>query len=556
MLVNLSVRNFVIVKKLDIDFKQGMTAVTGETGAGKSIAIDALGLCLGNRAEAAMVRTGESKAEIIATFGIKEKSLAARWLNDNDFGIEDGQCLVRRIITDEGRSRAYINGTPVPLQQLRELGAKLVTIHGQHAQQGLLKPENQRRLLDSKPVIQTQLSKVAELSKNYQQIQKQIQQLSAEQQQREDRKTLLSYQLAELDEFALDEDEFEKLEAEFKKLSHGQSILEESQYAYHFLWEANDANVNDLLQLAHGKLEALVDHDPQLQPVVQMLSEAQINISEASAELRDYLDQLEMDPIRMQQIEARYNKANELARKHTVRPEALYQHQQELQQELHGLDSASNTLEELGLQLDAVLQEYKVAADCLHQLRQKQASWLEKQVTCEIKKMNMPDAIFEIRIDDSQRHIVSGKGHDIVEFYLCSNKGMHMDKLEKAASGGELSRIGLALHVLGNSNHAVPTLIFDEVDTGISGPTASVVGQLLRTLGSTEAQVLCVTHLPQVAAKGHNQMLVTKFTDGDTTSTLMQPLDEKNRVEEIARLLAGDTLTDSAINNAKALLEH
>lgn len=555
MLVNLSVRNFVIVKQLDIDLSHGMTAITGETGAGKSIAIDALGLCLGNRAEAAMVRSGAGKAEIIATFSTDARSSAARWLVENDLSIEDGQCLIRRVITDEGRSKAYINGTPVPLQQLRELGAKLVTIHGQHAQQGLLKADNQRRLLDSKPEIQTQLSNVATASNKYLQVQKQIRQLSEEQQQREDRKTLLSYQLAELQEFALGEDEFPQLEAEFKKLSHGQSILEESQYAYYYLWESDNGNVNDLLRQACHKLEGLTDHDPLLQPVVQMLSEAQINISEAATELRDYLDQLEIDPLRMQQIEARYNKANELARKHAVAPESLFQHQQMLQEELNSLDSANNELTQLLEQQEQLLVGYHQAADLLHDLRAKQAAWLQQQVTDEIKKMNMPDAQFEIRVTDSQREQVSAKGHDVVEFYLCSNKGMPLDKLEKAASGGELSRIGLALHVLGNSNHSVPTLIFDEVDTGISGPTAAIVGRLLRTLGDQQAQVLCVTHLPQVAAKAHHQMLVTKFTDGDTTTTLMQALEEKHRVEEIARLLAGDTLTDSAINNAKALLE-
>lgn len=555
MLATISIRNFVIVKKLDIDFKHGMTAITGETGAGKSIAIDALGLCLGNRAEASMVRKGEEKAEIIATFSIMAQSPAAKWLANADFEIEDNQCIIRRIITEEGRSRAYINGTPVPLQQLRDLGAKLVTIHGQHAQQGLLKPDNQRRLLDSKPTIQKQLVNVGSLSKAFHEVQKAIDSLSVEQQQREDRKTLLTYQLAELDEFALAENEFPSLEAEFKKLSHGQSILEESQYAYHFLWESDEANVNTLLRQASQKIESLVDHDPQLKTIVDMLQEAQINISEAAGELGDYLEQLEIDPLRMQQVEARFNKANELARKHAVTAENLYHHHQTLQQELASLDMANDELESLSAQRETLLNDYMTAADTLHQLRLKQANELQQLVTAEIKKMNMPDALFEIRVTDSQRQQVSNKGHDVVEFYLCSNKGMQLDKLEKAASGGELSRIGLALHVLGNSDHSVPTLIFDEVDTGISGPTASVVGQLLKVLGTENTQVMCVTHLPQVAAKAHNQMLVTKFTDGETTSTIMQPLDETHRVEEIARLLAGDTLTDSAINNARELLE-
>lgn len=560
MLVHLSIRNFAIVKQLDVELSAGMTAITGETGAGKSIAIDALSLCLGERAEATAVRVGAQKAEITATFSIYGNPKANKWLAENELSADDETCILRRVISAEGRSRAFINGSPVPLQQLKEMGALLVTIHGQHAHQALLKPEHQRSLLDSDSNVQKDLTKVKEAAKAHKQVQTELTQLLSLKQQREDRKNLLAYQLSELDEFALAEGEFEDLETQFKKLSHGQSLIEESQMSYHYLCDAEQSNVTNIMQSALDRLQSIVAHDAQLQPIVTMLTEAQINIDEAATELREYIESLEMDPVKMQQVEQRYTKAIELARKHNTMPEHLPKHHAELIEEfklLTGDDVKSDTLKE---QLSELEIQYHQAADKLHAQRSKRAKSLAKQVTTEINKMNMNEAVFTIEVSPENKDKINSKGHDNVRFLLCSNKGMHADKLEKAASGGELSRIGLALQVLGNQSLSVPTLIFDEVDTGISGGTASVVGELLRQLGDKqsakqhESQVFCVTHLPQVAAKAKQQMLVTKFSDGKTTETQMMPLDNDKRIEEVARLLAGDAITDSAIANARVLL--
>lgn len=555
MLTQLSVKNYAIVKSLDIEFKQGMTAITGETGAGKSIAIDALGLCLGERAEGNSVRKGAKKAEITACFNVIHNPRGLKWLQEHDLDEGDNTCILRRVIYSEGRSKAYINGSPVPLQQLKELGPKLVAIHGQHAQQALLKPEAQRALLDSDEQIQNQLNKLRQLVTRHNQAQKELEHLQQMKQRNEDRKNLLSYQLTELDEFGLLDNEFDSLESEFRKLSHSQSLLEDSQISYHELCDSEQANAASIISRCLERITDLVEHDESLKPVQMMLKEAQINIDEAGVELSNYVDGLEIDPLKMQQTELRYSRAIELARKHLVQPENLYQHHQQLKDEYQSLFDSDHKSESLEEELQSIKAEYGRQADKLHETRCKVARKLHKAVAVEIKKMNMPDAEFEIAVNDCNRDKINHKGHDQVEFLLCSNKGMNLEKLEKAASGGELSRIGLALQVLGNKTHSVPTLIFDEVDTGISGGTASVVGDLLKKLGENEAQVFCVTHLPQVAAKARNQMLVTKFSDGKTTETHMTPLDEDKRVEELARLLAGDSLTESAIANARALLQ-
>ncbi len=559
MLTNLSIHNFAIVKQLDIDLQQGMTAITGETGAGKSIAIDALGLCLGGRAEATAVRQGAKRAEITATFHIADGTPAQQWLCQNELDSED-QCLLRRVITAEGRSRAFVNGSPVPLQQLRELGGMLVAIHGQHAHQSLLKAEHQRSLLDSEAGIQRLLADVRKHYKNYKTTADEIERLSNLKQQRQDRKNLLAYQLTELDEFALHEGEFESLETEFKKLSHGQALIEESQMGYHYLCEAEQGNAAALLKTTLDRLTDIVEHDAQLQPVINMLQEAVINVDEAATELKHYVDSLDMDPVRMQQVEQRYSKAIELARKHNTSPERLPAYHGQLHVEYSQLQQDDAKTDELNQALQTANDAYQRAADKLHNARSKRAKQLQKTVTSKLHKMNMQDAQFRIDVIKDQQHKLNNKGHDTIQFMLCSNKGMPFERLEKAASGGELSRIGLALQVLGNEARSVPTLIFDEVDTGISGSTAAVVGELLRELGEQSFagdknnQVFCVTHLPQVAAKANQQMLVTKFSDSKTTETQMMPLGEDKRVEEVARLLAGDSVTESAIANARALL--
>ncbi|WP_158769483.1 DNA repair protein RecN [Paraglaciecola sp. L1A13] len=553
MLLHLSIRNFAVVKSLDIDLALGMTAVTGETGAGKSISVDALGLCLGDRADASFVRTGASKAEVCATFDVANLPLAQKWLQEQELD-DENDCLIRRVISSEGRSKAFINGTAVPLQQLKNLGQYLLSIHGQHAHQQILKAETQRDLLDNFAEHPSLLANVAQHYGALQQKQKHYRELLAGQQQRTDRYQLLSYQVTELDEFAIADDEFLELEIEHKKLSNSQTLLEQTQLTFHQLYEADDFNALSAVQNSIDILSELQEHDPTLTPILGLLTEASIQIDEAAQELRHYTEQLEIDPMKMQQVEARYSQALDLARKHQVQPEALYAHHQSLVQELSQLSNDDELLDSMKDELLALEKLYFQSAEKLSLSRNKAASKLAKRVECEIHKMNMGDAVFKIEVEHLAQSAPQKSGLDSVHFKVSTNKGQDLDKIEKVVSGGELSRIGLAIQVISSHSSQVATMIFDEVDTGISGSTASVVGQLLRKLGET-CQVICVTHLPQVAARAHNQMFVTKFSDKKTTETHMISLQENERIAELARLLAGDKLTDSALANAKELLQ-
>ncbi|WP_158969548.1 DNA repair protein RecN [Paraglaciecola sp. L3A3] len=553
MLTHLSIRNFAVVKTLDIEFNLGMTAVTGETGAGKSISVDALGLCLGDRADSGMVRTGAEKAEVSASFDISKLPAALSWLEQHELA-DDHDVLIRRVISSEGRSKAFINGTPVPLQQLKSLGFYLLSIHGQHAHQQILKNDHQLHLLDQYAEHQKLINSVSEHYQTLRNQQKQYQALLEGQQQRDDRSQLLSYQIVELDEFALAEGEFIELELEHKKLSHSQTLLEQSQISFHQLYEAEEFNALSAVQNSLDRLTELQQHDASLTPIVTMLTEASIQIEEASTELRAYTEQLEIDPMRMQNVEARYSQALDLARKHNVQPETLYDLHQELSQEYQDLVQDDSLLDGLKEQLQVLETEYRAVAQKLNISRQKAAKSFAKQVEQHIHKMNMADAEFTITVKHDEFGTPHKLGLDHISFMVSTNKGQAQDKLEKVVSGGELSRIGLAIQVISSSNNQVATMIFDEVDSGISGSTASVVGELLRKLG-TSTQVICVTHLPQVAARAHNQMFVTKFSDKKTTETHMICLKENERIKELARLLAGDTLTESAIANAKELLQ-
>ena len=553
MLTHLSIRNFAVVKTLDVDFSLGMTAITGETGAGKSISVDALGLCLGDRADSGMVRTGADKAEVSAGFNVKQLPGALKWLEEHEL-LDDDEVLIRRVISSEGRSKAFVNGTPVPLQQLKNLGQFLLSIHGQHAHQQILKSDSQRHLLDQFAEHHTLLTKVADCYQTLRTQQQDYQNLLEGQQQRVDRSQLLSYQIQELDEFALAEGEFIALETEHKKLSHSQTLLEQSQISFHQLYEAEEFNALSAVQSSVDRLTELQEHDPSLAPIVTMLTEASIQIDEAANELRAYTEQLEIDPMRMQNVEARYSQALDLSRKHNVRPEALYEFHQQLSIEFTELVKDDSLLQELKTQLLELEQQYHQAANKLSLSRQKAAKSFAKQVEQHIHQMNMAGAVFKIVVEHHGQGTPNKLGLDRVQFVVSTNKGQALDNLEKVVSGGELSRIGLAIQVISSSNNDIATMIFDEVDSGISGSTASVVGQLLRKLGES-AQVICVTHLPQVAARAHNQMFVTKFSDKKTTETHMICLQESERIEELARLLAGDTLTESAIANARELLQ-
>jgi DNA repair protein RecN (Recombination protein N) len=556
MLAHISVKNFAVVKQIKVDVAHGLTAITGETGAGKSIAIDALSLCLGDRADASSVRKGAEKAEIIAHFDIAKVPLAKAWLSEHELEQEDNpnECFIRRVINQEGRSKAFVNGTAVSLNQLKALGQYLVAIHGQNAHQQLLKVDNQRLLLDTFSEHSNLLSSVSTAFHNLKSKQAELNQLQAEQQQRNDRKNLLEYQVAELDEFSIEESEFSELEIEHKRLSNSQTLLEQAQLSFHQLYEGDEFNALSAIRSCINNLSEMQEHDSQLSPIVDVLSEAAIQVDEAAQELRQYSEQLEIDPMRMQQVEQRYSQAMDLARKHYVSPENLYAKHMELANEYASLLKDEDSLSELVIECEALFNEYNQQAELLCESRTKHASVLAGKIQAYISEMNMPHAKVSIDVNHSIEQAPSANGRDHVQIKISTNPGQVADALDKVVSGGELSRIGLAIQVITASGNNTPTMIFDEVDTGISGPTASIVGRLLRKLGEV-SQVMCVTHLPQVAAHGHNQVFVTKLSDGDSTETRMLKLSEPERVNEIARLLAGDKLTDTAIANAKDLLK-
>ncbi|MBR9895689.1 MAG: DNA repair protein RecN [Gammaproteobacteria bacterium] len=556
MLAHLSISNFAVVKQLSVHLENGLTAITGETGAGKSIAIDALSLCLGERADANAVRKGSTKAEIIAHFSLNGNVAAKTFLDEHELTSDEDKnsCFIRRVISKEGRSKAFINGVPASLQQLKGLGQFLLAIHGQNTHLQLLKEDHQRELVDSYAQHDDILDNVKDAYSQWRDKQRTLKTLQDQAQQREDRLQLLTYQVRELDEFAIEEGEFEELETEHKRLSNGQSLLEQAQTSVYNLYENDEGNALSVIQSSIERLGELETHDASLTPIIALLNDASIQIEEAAGELRSYCDHLEIDPLRLQQVEARYAKAMDLARKHSVMPEALYKHHQELTTEFTSLSEQDTLLGTLEGEVATAREDYLQTTKGLSESRQQAAIKLGQDIEAQIRQMNMPHAKVDIQIQYDEFKKPVSTGLDTVEFKVSTNPGQDADKLEKVVSGGELSRIGLAIQVIASDHNATPTMIFDEVDTGISGPTASIVGGLLRKLGK-QSQVMCVTHLPQVAAQAHNQLFVTKLTDGESTETQMLALTKQDRIDELARLLAGDKITKSALANAKELLK-
>nr|WP_159465063.1 DNA repair protein RecN [Scandinavium goeteborgense] len=551
MLAQLTISNFAIVRELEIDFHSGMTAITGETGAGKSIAIDALGLCLGGRAEGDIVRMGATRADLCARFVLKDTPAAQRWLEQNQ--LEDGrECLLRRVISSDGRSRGFINGTAVPLSQLRELGQLLIQIHGQHAHQLLVKPEHQKSLLDGYTGESVLTSRMAEKYRQWHQSCRDLAQHQQLSHERIARAELLQYQLKELNEFQPLAGEFEQIDEEYKRLANSGQLISTSQHAMSILADGEDANLLSQLYSARQLVTELVSMDSKVSGVLDMLEEAAIQLSEASDELRHYCDRLDLDPNRLFELEQRISRQIALARKHNVTPEELPAFYQSLLDEQQQLDDQADSAETLSLAVTKHHQQALETAEQLHALRQASATELAGLITDSMHSLSMPHGLFAIDVSFEANHLTA-EGADRIEFRVTTNPGQPLQPIAKVASGGELSRIALSIQVITARKMETPALIFDEVDVGISGPTAAVVGKLLRQLGES-TQVMCVTHLPQVAGCGHHHFYVSKETDGAMTETHMQPLDKRARLQELARLLGGSEVTRNTLANAKELL--
>ncbi len=551
MLAHLSVNNFAIVKSLQLELAKGMTSITGETGAGKSIAIDALGLCLGGRADASSVRQGENKTDISASFVLDNNINATRWLEDND--LMDGcECILRRVITKEGRSRAFINGSPVPASQLKALGQLLINIHGQHAHHQLMKSDYQLSMLDQYAGHTNLLNKTKRFYQNWRQSDNHLKQITLNNQENLAQKQLLEYQIKELNDLSLGEDEFSKLEQEHKRLNNSGELASTCQQAIELIYEGEDVNALNILQTANHSLVQLAELDKSLSNLPNMISEAIIQLEEANSELRDYLDGIEVDPDRMAQVEERFSKVISTSRKHHVMPEELYQHHQSLLKQIAELDNSDEKMNALAAEVEERKNEFLKTAETLNKSRLRYAKELNKLISQSMHELSMEKAVFCIDVMRDESH-ASPLGIDQVTFLVSTNPGQPMQPIAKVASGGELSRISLAIQVITAQKIDTPSLIFDEVDVGISGPTAAVVGKMLRKLGES-TQVMCVTHLPQVAGCGHQQLFVAKNTKAGKTETQMNHLNEEQRVAELARLLGGSQITDSTLANAKELL--
>ena len=551
MLVHLSVHNYAIVEHLDLELQRGMSVITGETGAGKSIMLDALGLALGDRADSGVVRPGADKADILASFDLEDIAEARAWLAERDLD-NDGPCILRRVITSEGRSRGYINGAPCPLGDLKALGELLIDIHSQHEHQSLLKPDTHRRLLDEYAGSQELARQVQLAAQRWRQTRQELQRLSSSGDEQRARHQLLSYQLEELENLALGDNALDQLEQEHKALSNAEQLLGACRQVLDLCSESDAGNVLSALTASLNRLGGFSDQ-PALGEATNLLASAQIQVEEAIGELNRFIDHFDADPQRQQLLEERLDAIYGLARKHRVQPFELAELQQRLLQELEGLNADDEAVERLGEELAAYERHYREKADELSALRQQAAGRLAEAVQAEMQTLGMPGGRFSIELQAGSSDEPQPQGLEQVEFLVSANPGQPLKSLAKVASGGELSRISLAIQVITAQTSRVPTLVFDEVDVGIGGPTAEVVGQLLRRLGE-RGQVLTVTHLPQVAAQGHQHLFVHKARGQDSTQTAVACLTPEGRVEEIARMLGGVDLTEESLAHARKMV--
>lgn len=552
MLIHLSVHNYAIVEHLDLELKRGMSVISGETGAGKSIMLDALGLTLGDRADSSVVRIGADKADILASFDLDDIPDARAWLAERDLDNE-GPCILRRVITAEGRSRGYINGTPCPQGDLKALGELLIDIHSQHEHQSLLKLDTHRRLLDEYGGSQDLARQVQLAAQRWRQTRQTLEHLNNTSDEQRARHQLLSYQLEELETLALGENELEQLEHEHKNLANAEHLLGACRQVIDLCSESDAGNVLSALTSSLQRLTGFQNQPGALGEAVNLLSSAQIQVEEAVGELNRFLDHFDSDPQRQQALEERLDSIYTLARKHRVQPQELPGLQQSLFEELEGLNADDDALEQLGEELAAYAHHYQEKAEALSGARQQAAESLAVAVETEIQRLGMPGGKFSVVLKPTTAGDLMPHGLEQVEFLVSANPGQPLRPLAKVASGGELSRISLAIQVITAQTSRTPTLVFDEVDVGIGGPTAEVVGQLLRRLGE-RGQVLTVTHLPQVAAQGHHHLFVHKARGRDETHTAVAALEGSERVEEIARMLGGVDLTEQALAHARQMI--
>lgn len=562
MLTNLHIKHYAIIDELQLDFHKGMTCLTGETGAGKSILLGALGLVLGERAESHSVKHGKDKADISAVFNIEQLTELKTQLQELDLDSEN-ECILRRVIRSESGSKAYINGHPVTVATLKNVGNQLVNIHGQHAHQALLSKNTQRKRLDDSAQNPQVLEDVRLAFLSWQSAEQSLAELKASQDQHNERRALLDFQLDAFEQLAIVDGEWSTIQSEHQLMANSERIVSTLSNALSQLSDSDSSSAGGqtttavLSQHIHA-LESVCELDERLTPAVQALQSALIDTEEACASLRSYHNSLDLDPNRLAFLDERMGALHGLAKKHNIAPEQLYSHHQTLIAERALLDGAEHNIDELSQKLDDLAEEYKEKSNILHKLRKKTSSDISLEVTHAMQALGMEGGQFEIRVTHTPEQF-SEHGQDSVEFLVSANPGQPLQPISKVASGGELSRISLAIQMITAQSEPVPTLIFDEVDAGIGGGVAEIVGKHLRSLSEqpthTERQVLCVTHLAQVASQAHWHLKVAKEKGVSETTTNVQPLCANERVQEIARMLGGSKLSDATLAHAEDMLK-
>lgn len=553
MLTQIHIRDLATIAELHLNLHDGTNMITGETGAGKSVFLEAIELTLGGRASANMIRPGKEKAEISLSFDISRFPHVVDKLKALDLYQEIDECIIRRVITTDGRSRSYVNGSPQTLHLVKELGELLFHLHGQHEQQVLLQSEKQREMLDRYADHIALTEKVRENAENWREIAAQITELREKTHERTERADYLRFQLSELDSLQLKSGEWENLEAEHHRLTHSEELLRHIQLAVGLLADDEAHNILSSLNSLQKTVDSIQQVEPKAAEWNQSLSSAIIALSDVESELKNYLENTELDPERLQYLESRISQIYNLSRKHKVAPQELIELQNKIADELKSLDSSDTNLLALETQQKKMADEYVKCAEQLSASRQKAARKLEKDISATIRSLSLPHGEFAIQLEKETGQF-SLHGNEKIIFLIKTNPDQALQPLGKVISGGELSRLSLAAHLALANRTSIPTLVFDEVDTGLSGATAEKIGRLLRTLGESY-QVFCVTHQPQVAACGHHHLLVEKYFVEQSTHTRLRILEVEERTREIARMLGGEKITEKTLAHAREVLQ-
>ena len=552
LLLSININNYTLVESLEIEFNKGTTAITGETGAGKSLVLDALGMALGDRADTDTIRHGKARAEITATFDISNIEDAKKWLYDNDFN-NDENCILRRIYTTEGRSKGYINGQPSTMSQLQELGDMLTDIHSQHEHQSLLRKDTHRRLLDEYAKVEDLTKQVASHYVLWHKTNNDLSSLLKRSDELDARKELLGFQVVELQQLDLTAPYLDNLELEQKTLANAEQIVQDSHSLLAICEQAEGFNLRDGLNSALSILST-IDYKPEaLKITEELLQGGLIQVEEAITEIGHHIDKFEADPQRLQIVEDELSVVFQLARKHRVLPDQLEATKTALESELKSLLGGSENVGALQLKLADLAENYMTCAKKLSAKRKVAAKTMSTEINQQLQALSMEGAELLIQLSPNPNGEYRSAGLEEIEFLLASNPGQPHKMLAKIASGGELSRISLAIQVVAAGHSNIPTLVFDEVDVGIGGSTADVVGTLLKQLGN-RGQVISVTHQPQVAAHAHHHYLASKISEGNSTESLMSPLNNQQRIDELARMLGGATVTQQTLSHASELL--